>query len=94
MKTISEVKKEYKKKFGTNWVGNDYRLPDLHQPKVRSDDVWNFIQSTLTEFIEALDLHEHMKVITEYTESYRDGYARAIREKLAIVDKFLGKESK
>ena len=74
---------------------------DLHfstKPNVFTDigrdRIWDYIESTLTEFIEALDLHEHMKVITEYTESYRDGYARAIREKLAIVDKFLGKEGK
>jgi len=38
---------EFDEKFGTNWFGNDYRLPDLDQPVVKSKDVKTFIAKTI-----------------------------------------------
>lgn len=41
--------KEFDEKFGTDWYGNAYRLPDLHQPQnIKSNDVKSFIRQLIS----------------------------------------------
>lgn len=56
------------------------------------------VDTTLTEFIEALDLnvkHPDRRGNPEYRpDTYTLGYTNCIREKRAVVEKFMGKEAK
>ncbi len=109
MKTISEVKKEFEEKFvvktGTKkikrvgyWSTPDSEFASAYY----ADNVWDFIQSTLTEFIEALDLVEKDVLKRFQCPRHDDNLcggcdacnthqklSKCIREKRAVGEKFM-----